>query len=161
MADRHTSHQQGREISRVCGYELNWVPPPSRTIYDALSDRAGHIREGKSPDDKKNSAFVLIFLEISTIFASFSRAHPRTLQNHSISPCTTTVWNNTVESSTIFHSNLMLATHQLVLWNLVVIHIIIVVAHETIDGQPRCWYIITFGLAYGSGQPFSLAHSTT
>jgi hypothetical protein len=51
--------------------------------------------------------------------------------------------------------------HQLVLLNLVVIHIIIVVAHETIDGQPRHRYIITFGLAYGSGQPFSLAHSTT
>jgi hypothetical protein len=52
-------------------------------------------------------------------------------------------------------------THQLVLWNFVVIHIIIIVAHETIDGQPRCRYIITFCLAYGSGQPFSLAHSTT
>jgi hypothetical protein len=51
--------------------------------------------------------------------------------------------------------------HQLVLLNLVVIHIIIVVTHETIDGQPRRQYIITFGLAYGSGQPFSLAHSTT
>jgi uncharacterized membrane protein len=51
--------------------------------------------------------------------------------------------------------------HQLVLLNLVVIHIIIVVTHETIDGQPGCQYIITFGLAYGSGQPFSLAHSTT
>jgi hypothetical protein len=33
----------------------------------------------------------------------------------------------------------------------VVIHIIIVVTHETIDGQPRRQYIlITFGLAYGS-----------
>jgi hypothetical protein len=51
--------------------------------------------------------------------------------------------------------------HQLVLLNLVVIHIIIVVTHETIDGQPGRQYIITFGLAYGSGQPFSLAHSTT
>jgi hypothetical protein len=49
----------------------------------------------------------------------------------------------------------------MVLLNLVVIHIIIVVTHETIDGQPRHQYIITFGLAYGSGQPFSLAHSTT
>jgi hypothetical protein len=39
---------------------------------------------------------------------SFSRGHAGTLQNHSISPCTTTVWYNTVESSTIFHSNLML-----------------------------------------------------
>jgi hypothetical protein len=51
--------------------------------------------------------------------------------------------------------------HQLVQWNLVVIHIIIIVTHETIDGQPRHQYIVTFGLAYGSGQPFSLAHSTT
>jgi hypothetical protein len=41
------------------------------------------------------------------------------------------------------------------------IHIIIVVTNETIDGQPRHQYIITFGLAYDSGQPFSLAHSTT
>jgi hypothetical protein len=40
--------------------------------------------------------------------------------------------------------------HQLVLLNLVVIHKIIIVTHETIDGQPRCQYIITFGLAYGS-----------
>jgi hypothetical protein len=48
--------------------------------------------------------------------------------------------------------------HQLVLLNLVVIHIIIVVTHETIDGQPGHQYIITFGLAYGSGLPF---HSTT
>jgi hypothetical protein len=66
------------------------------------------IREGKSPDDKKTPHFLLNFLQISTIFASFSRAHAGTLQNHSISPCTTTVQNNTVESSTIFHSNLML-----------------------------------------------------
>jgi hypothetical protein len=66
------------------------------------------IREGKSPDDKKTLHFLLNFLQISTIFASFSRAHAGTLQNHSISPCTTTVRNNTVESSTIFHSNLML-----------------------------------------------------
>jgi hypothetical protein len=57
---------------------------------------------------KKTLHFLLNFLQISTIFASFSRAHTGTLQNHSISPCTTTVRNNTVESSTIFHSNLML-----------------------------------------------------
>jgi hypothetical protein len=57
---------------------------------------------------KKTPHFLLNFLQISTIFASFSRAHARTLQNHSISPCTTTVRNNTVESSTRFHSNLML-----------------------------------------------------
>ena len=57
---------------------------------------------------KKTPHLLLNFLQISTIFASFSRAHAGTLQNHSISPCTTTVQNNTVESSTIFHSNLML-----------------------------------------------------
>jgi hypothetical protein len=67
-----------------------------------------YIRVGKSPDDKKTPHFLLIFLQISTIFASFSRAHARTLQNPNISPCTTTVQNNTVESSTIFYSNLML-----------------------------------------------------
>jgi hypothetical protein len=55
------------------------------------------IREGKSPDDKKTPHFVLNFLQISTIFASFSQAHAGTLQNHSISPCTTTLLNNTVE----------------------------------------------------------------
>jgi hypothetical protein len=52
---------------------------------------------------KKTLHFLLNFLQISTIFVSFSRAHAGTLQNHSIS-----VQNNTVESSTIFHSNLML-----------------------------------------------------
>jgi hypothetical protein len=57
---------------------------------------------------KKPLHFVLNFLQISTIFVSFSRAHARTLQNRSISPCTNTVQNNTVESSTIFQSNLML-----------------------------------------------------
>jgi hypothetical protein len=70
------------------------------------------IREGKSPDDKKKTAhFVLNFLQISTIFVSFSQAHAGTLQNHSISPCTTTVQNNTVESCTIFHRNLMLCNN--------------------------------------------------
>jgi hypothetical protein len=40
--------------------------------------------------------------------------------------------------------------HQLVLLNLVVIHIIIGVTYETIDGQPgRQYIVITFGLAYG------------
>jgi hypothetical protein len=51
--------------------------------------------------------------------------------------------------------------YQFSLRNVVVIHIIIVVAHDTIaDGQPRCEYIITFGLAYGSQQPCSLVYST-
>ena len=65
------------------------------------------IREGKSPDDlKKNSTFCTKFLQISTFLFFFRDAG--TLQNHSISPRTNTVLNNTVESSTIFHSNLML-----------------------------------------------------
>jgi hypothetical protein len=110
---------------------------------------------------KNTPHFVLNFLQISTFFASFSRAHARTLQNHSISPCTTTVLNNSHSGIIYYISQQSHVTHQLVLWNLVVIHIIIIVTHETIDGQPRHQYIITFGLAYGSGQPFSLAHSTT
>ena len=109
---------------------------------------------------KKTPHFLLNFLQISTIFASFSRAHAGTLQNPSIRPCATTLQKKL--SGIIFYilrqSHVM---HQLVLLNLVVIHIIIVVTHETIDGQPGRQYIITFGLAYGSGQPFSLAHSTT
>jgi hypothetical protein len=35
---------------------------------------------------KKTLHFVLNFLQTSTFFASFSRAHAGTLQNHSISP---------------------------------------------------------------------------
>jgi hypothetical protein len=49
------------------------------------------IREGKSPDDKKTLHFLLNFLQISTMFASFSRAHAGTLQNPSICPCATTL----------------------------------------------------------------------
>jgi hypothetical protein len=66
------------------------------------------IREGKSLDDKKTLHFLLIFLQISTFFVSFPRAHTRTLQNHSISPHVNTVQNNAVESSTRFYCNLML-----------------------------------------------------
>jgi hypothetical protein len=40
---------------------------------------------------QKTPHFLLNFLQISTIFVSFSRGHAGTLQNHSISPCTTTV----------------------------------------------------------------------
>jgi hypothetical protein len=47
---------------------------------------------------KKTPHFLLNFLQISTIFASFSRAHARTLQNPSICPCATTLqktqWNH-------------------------------------------------------------------
>jgi hypothetical protein len=72
------------------------------------NQRFRNIREGKSPDDKKTLHFLLNFLQISTIFASFSRAHAGTLQNPSICPCATTLRNNSVESSSIFYSNLML-----------------------------------------------------
>ena len=72
------------------------------------SRRPKTIREGKSLDDKKNSAFCTNFFANFHFFVSFPRAHARTLQNHSISPHANTVLNNTVESSTIFHSNLML-----------------------------------------------------
>jgi hypothetical protein len=66
------------------------------------------IREGKSLDDEKNSAFCTKFFANFHFFVYFSRAHAGTLQNHSIPPCANTVLNTTVESSTIFHSNLML-----------------------------------------------------
>jgi hypothetical protein len=57
---------------------------------------------------KKTPHFLLNFLQISTIFASFSRAHAGTLQNPSIHPCATTLQKNSVESSSIFYGNLML-----------------------------------------------------
>jgi hypothetical protein len=57
---------------------------------------------------KKTPHFLLNFLQISTIFASFSRAHAGTLQNPSICPCATTLQKNSVESSSIFYGNLML-----------------------------------------------------
>jgi hypothetical protein len=63
------------------GFEAN---PHLRTVA---------IREGKSPDDKKTLHFLLNFLQISTIFASFSQAHAGTLQNPSICPCATTLQN--------------------------------------------------------------------
>jgi hypothetical protein len=81
---------------------------PKMTDSDILRGVPG---KGNLQMIKKTAHFVLIFLQISTIFASFSQAHTRTLQNHSISPCTTTVQNNTVESCTIFHRNLMLCNN--------------------------------------------------
>jgi hypothetical protein len=51
---------------------------------EAIIESFTLIREGKSPDDKKKTPhFLLNFLLISTIFASFSRAHARTLLNQS------------------------------------------------------------------------------
>jgi hypothetical protein len=108
-------------ITVACSLDQVWLccyPRPVDCLHDNGTEfvstefqellQSYDIREGKSPDDKKTPHFLLNFLQISTIFASFSRAHAGTLQNHSISPCTTTVRNNTVQSSTIFHSNLML-----------------------------------------------------
>jgi hypothetical protein len=65
----------------------------------SLTQRFAHPLENKKHSSgkgnlqmiKKTLHFLLNFLQISTIFASFSRAHAGTLQNHSISPCTTTV----------------------------------------------------------------------
>jgi hypothetical protein len=129
-------------------------------IFSHLCLQILHIREGKSPDDKKNSAFSTKFF---ATFHYFCILFPSSRQN-STKPQHLSMRHYIAKqlSGIIFfilqQSHVM---HQLVLLNLVVIHIIIVVTHETIDGQPGHQYIITFGLAYGSGQPFSLAHSTT
>jgi hypothetical protein len=61
-----------------------------------------YIKEGKSPDDKQSLHFVQLFLQIS-IFSIF---FPISCQN-STKPHNK-VLNNTVESTNIFHSNLML-----------------------------------------------------
>jgi hypothetical protein len=74
-------------------------------FHHVLVDSSG---KGNLQMIKKTPHFLLNFLQISTIFVSFSRAHAGTLQNPSISPCATAVQNNIVESSTIFYSNLML-----------------------------------------------------
>jgi hypothetical protein len=104
---RHVAHDmaKGIQISRVTSANTTHSTMISAVNHKQLTPQ--HIREGKSPDDKKTLHFVLIFLQIST-FLFFSGAHTGTLQNHSISPRANTVLNNTVESSTIFHSNLML-----------------------------------------------------
>jgi hypothetical protein len=57
---------------------------------------------------KKNSAFSTKFFANFHYFCVLSRAHAGTLQNPSICPCATTLRNNSVESSSIFYSNLML-----------------------------------------------------
>jgi uncharacterized membrane protein len=106
------------------------------------------IREGKSPDDKKNSAFSTKFF---ANFHYFCVLFPSSRRN-STKPQHLSMCHYIAKklSGIIFYilwqSHVM---HQLVLLNLVVIHIIIVVTHETIDGQPRRQYIITFGPAYG------------
>jgi hypothetical protein len=119
-----------------------------------------YIREGESPDDKKNSTFSTNFF---ANFHYFCVLLPSSCQS-STKPQHLSMRHYIAKQ----HSGIIFyilqqshVTHQLGLLNLVVINIIIVVTHETIDGQPRCQYIIRFGLAYGSGQPFSLAHSTT
>jgi hypothetical protein len=118
------------------------------------------IREGKSPDYKKNSAFSTKFFAnfhyFCVLFPS-SRRNSTKPQHLSMRYYIAKQLSG-INFYILQQSHVM---HQLVLLNLVVIHIIIVVTHETIDGQPGHQYIISFGLAYGSGQPFSLAHSTT
>jgi hypothetical protein len=131
------------------------------TLCSSIGEQETLIREGKSPDDKKNSAFSTKFF---ANFHYFCVLFPSSRRN-STKPQHFTMHHYSAKqhSGIIYYiSQQSHVTHQLVLWNLVVIHIIIVVTHETIDGQPRRQYIfITFGLAYGSQQPFSLAHSTT
>jgi hypothetical protein len=119
------------------------------------------IREGKSPDDKKNSAFsTKFFANFHYFCVLFPSSRRNSTKPQHFSMCH---YHNAKQHSGIIYYILQQShvMHQLVLLNLVVIYIIIVVTHETIDGQPGRQYIITFGLAYGSGQPFSLAHSTT
>jgi hypothetical protein len=108
LGSRQLYQRQIQVMERSQGVRRLLIAFRRNTIWHMIVKVHVHIREGKSPDDKKTPHFLLNFLQISTIFASFSQAHAGTLQNHSISPCTTTVRNNTVESSTIFHSNLML-----------------------------------------------------
>jgi hypothetical protein len=118
------------------------------------------IREGKSPDDKKNSAFsTKFFANFHYFCVLFPSSRRNSTKPQHLSMCHYIAKQlSGIIFSILQQSHVM---HQLVLLNLVVIHIIIVVTHETIDGQPGRQYIIRFGLAYGSGQPFSLAHSTT
>ncbi len=105
----------------------------------------------------KNSAFCTKFFANLHFFAIFPELVPELYKSQHFTICQ---YSAKQHSGIIYYiSQQSHVTHQLVLWNLVeLIHIIIIVTHETIDGQPRCQYIlITFGLAYGSRQPFSLA----
>jgi hypothetical protein len=118
------------------------------------------IREGKFPDDKKNSGLSTKFF---ANFHYFCILFPSSCQNSTKPQHFTMRHYSAKQHSGIIYYILQQShvMHKLVILNLVVIHIIIVVTHENIDGQPGLQYIITSGLAYGSGQPFSLAHSTT
>jgi hypothetical protein len=94
------------EDSVVVQGQRNWLQRVCQFHYATLS--LATMTSGKANLQMiKNSALCTKFFA-NFHFFSFSQAHAWTLQNHSISPCATTVLNNTVESSTIFHSNLML-----------------------------------------------------
>jgi hypothetical protein len=111
------------------------------------------IREGKSPDDKKNSAFsTKFFANFHYFCVLFPSSRRISTKPQHLSMCHYIA--KKLSGIIIYILRQSHVMHQLVLLNLVVIHIIIVVTHVTIDGQPRRQYIITFGPAYGSGQPF-------
>jgi hypothetical protein len=78
-------------------------PKPSRCTFAISMHQGREISRWL-----KNSAFCTNFFANFHFFASFSQAHAGTLQNHIILPHANTVLNNAVESSNIFHSNLML-----------------------------------------------------
>jgi hypothetical protein len=67
-----------------------------------------NIREGKSPDDKKNSAFSTKFFANFHYFCVLFPSSRRNSTKPSICPCATTLQKNSVESSSIFYGNLML-----------------------------------------------------
>ena len=71
---------------------LEYVAQENHTL--AFTALSAEQKQASSPSGKgnlqmikKTPHFLLNFLQISTIFASFSRAHAGTLQNPSISPC--------------------------------------------------------------------------
>jgi hypothetical protein len=94
-----------------------------------------HIREGKSPDDKKNSAFSTKFF---ANFHYFCVLFPSSRRN-STTPQHFTMHHYSAKqhSGIIYYiSQQSHVTHQLVLWNLVVIHIIIVVNMKLLMASP-------------------------
>jgi hypothetical protein len=98
---------------------------------------------------KKTLHFVLIFFANFHFFCVF---FPSSRRNSTKPQHFTMCQYSAKEHSGIIYyipqqSHVM---HQFGLWNVVVIHIIIVVTHETIDGQARHQYIRTFCLAYGA-----------
>ena len=109
----------------------------AQSTSDPLKKVTRCIREKKTPDDKKTPAtFCTKFLANFHFFVSFPQAHAGTQQSHSI--FTMHQYIAKQHSRIIyFISQQSHVMHELVLWNLELIHIIIIVTHETIDGQPN------------------------